>query len=187
MEVTMLPKKITYFLFFVLLTVTVLIGVRVDKYNRKNFKKIISFDSLIVDYFKKERLVEYLKKYTVFDKSGNEIKFSRIGKANDGGYVTPELAVKKTQALLGYGIGGDASFEEHFASKYNIPSFGFDCGTDYKSSNKNFTFFKQCIASDKFLSNIQNSSKNITTFGQQLKTLQLTNKKVFIKNGYRRG
>jgi len=128
-----------------------------------------------------EEFVVQLKSYDVFDKDG-PIKLYRHGRENDGGYVVPEIAFVQADALIGYGVADDISFEEQFSDKYNKPSFGFDCGVDtIKINNKKCTFVKECIANDKFVYTHQKSSGLFSSFDAQLKKLKLQDKKVFVK------
>jgi hypothetical protein len=125
--------------------------------------------------------VSLLKISSAYDKNG-DIKLSRMGRANDGGYVVPEKALESADVLLGYGIADDQSFEEGFSKAYNKPSYGFDCGiSNVKSTSNLFNFVNECIGTDQFLYSGRNSSQKITSFGTQLKNLDLTGKKIFLK------
>lgn len=106
----------------------------------------------------------------------------RIGRSNDGGYVAPEKAMRNADVLLGYGIADDISFEEDFSKIYKKPSFGFDCGIKSIKTNSNLvTFISDCIGSDKHLYSQQKSHGRTVSFDQQLKELNLANKKILIK------
>lgn len=127
------------------------------------------------------QLVPHLKTYTVYDEQG-QIPLKRIGRDYDGGYVVAEKSLESADALLGYGISDDPSFEEAFSDLYKKHSYGFDGGVaSVRSKNKLFTFFRECISSDQFLYGNQTSSGKVSTFGQQLNRLGLKDKKVFIK------
>ncbi len=135
----------------------------------------------IVFNSKAEVLVDMLKVSSAYDSKG-AIILSRVGRANDGGYITSDKALKTADVLLGYGIATDQSFEEEFSSKYNKRSYGFDCGlSGVSSTSKLFTFVNECIGTDKFLYTRNSSSQKITSFSTQLKNLNLTDKKIFIK------
>jgi hypothetical protein len=128
-----------------------------------------------------EALVKKLAVYSVYDANG-ALRFVRLGRDNDGGYVVPEKSLIEADALLGYGIADDISFEESFSDTYNKPSFGFDCGTrDLVIKNKQCHFIRECIASESFLYAGQKSSGKLSTFPMQLAQLGLKGKKVFIK------
>jgi hypothetical protein len=127
-----------------------------------------------------DKLAGLLKVYTVYDKDG-QIMLLRLGKNNDGGYIVPLNALKRADALLGYGIEKDASFEEDFSKNYHKPSYGFDCGVKYIGKHKLFHFINECINTDETLKCGQKSTKKITTFKQQLTRLGLIGKKIFIK------
>lgn len=127
------------------------------------------------------KLVSFLKVYTVYDNNG-PIKLVRIGRANDGGYIVPELALQKADVLIGYGIADDISFEEQFSNLYNKKSYGFDCGIkNINIKNKLCIFIPECIATDSFLYVGKQSSNKVSSFRQQVTKLNLKNKKIFIK------
>ncbi|AVP87425.1 hypothetical protein phytr_4760 [Candidatus Phycorickettsia trachydisci] len=129
----------------------------------------------------RHNLVQFLKVYTAY-KDKIPLKLVRYGRDNDGGYIIPEKALEQADVLIGYGIDQDSSFEEDFARIYKKPSYGFDCGVDYKGGkNPLFTFINECISSDKFLFYDQKSSNRILSFSQQLDNLQIKDKKIFIK------
>ena len=129
----------------------------------------------------KVQLVDLLKIYSVSDDNG-PLKFIRLGKEYDGGYVVPEKALVEADVLMGYGISDDPSFENDFSIKYNKPSYGFDCGVpSAKAQSKLFTFKSECIANDSFVYNNQKSSMKVSSFSEQLNSLGINNKKVFVK------
>ena len=106
----------------------------------------------------------------------------RAGKANDGGYVLPEISMEKADVLIGYGIADDISFEEYFADHYKKPAYGFDCGIeDIKINNNLVKFIPECIVTDKFLYGNQTSSHQTSIFAQQIETLKLQKKQILIK------
>lgn len=127
-----------------------------------------------------EDIADLLKVYTVYDASG-QIKMVRNGRDGDGGYIVPEAALEQADALIGYGIANDISFEEQFSDKYGKESYGFDCSVkSVDIKNKLTHFVPECIGTDKFLySNMR--STNITSFNQQRHNLNLVGKKIFIK------
>jgi hypothetical protein len=128
-----------------------------------------------------ENLAPFLRVYSAYDQNG-ALKLIRLGQDHDGGYIIPEKALKTAEVLLGYGIFNDISFEEDFSSKYNKPSYGFDCGIEgIEIKNKLFSFIPECVGTDKFLYTHQESNKKISSFSQQLDRLNLNDKKVFIK------
>ena len=88
--------------------------------------------------------------YDAFSHDNAPIKLVRHGKEYDGGYVVPTIALEKADALMGYGIDTDISFEDEFSRIYQKPSFGFDCGIEgIKTNHELTTFVRQCIANDK--------------------------------------
>lgn len=128
-----------------------------------------------------EFMVEKLVAFDTYDENG-PIELIRHGSLNDGGYVVPKIAFEKAEALLGYGIADDISFEEKFSDNYNKPSYGFDCGTEsIEIKNPLCTFIRECIASDSFIQGNQQSSLKISRFPDQIKRLGLENKKIFLK------
>ena len=94
----------------------------------------------------------------------------RIGRNNDGGYVTAILPDVKYSMLISAGIDNDSSFEDQFCEEYGISCIAFD-GTIIKSPSKN--------ANVKWIKkNI--GSKNSFEF-TNLHELLVTNTNVFIK------
>jgi len=129
-----------------------------------------------------EFLVPELLVYDVYDNTNSKIKFIRFGSKGDGGYVVPEIALQNSDALLGYGIASDISFEEGFSDLYNKPSYGFDCGAEsINIKNPLCKFIRECIASDSTILGDQTSSGVISSFTEQLNKLGLVGKNVFIK------
>lgn len=123
-----------------------------------------------------DKLMPLLKKFTAYDDNGL-IKLIRMGKDNDCGYVVPEKAVQEADVLLGYGVDADNSFEEAFSTKYNRPSYGFDCFVpNFKGKSPLFTFIKECIGPNK-----SSTDKKFSTFSEHIEHLGLKDKKVFIK------
>jgi|GEM_PF-1185036 len=130
---------------------------------------------------KLDTFASLLKIYEAKDEHG-DIKLIRLGRDNDGGYIVPEKSLVSADVLFGYGIDNDISFEETFSNKYNKPSYGFDCGIEsIKSTSKLFTFVNECISSDSSLYGMQKSSTKISSFTEQIKNLNLADKKIFIK------
>ncbi len=114
-------RKLLYYLLIILGTATIFIYTNIKVKN--NHAEYINSKELAL-----ENLVDQLLVYDVYDFDNKKVKLNRHGRAGDGGYVVPELAFEKADVLLGYGIADDISFEESFATIYNKPSFGFDCG-----------------------------------------------------------
>jgi hypothetical protein len=185
--------KILFVIVFVAAILTMLNSL--NKKNKKRFEmltqKINQLESslkqdnqrileLTVGKNKLSQIVDLLKVYTTYDENG-PLKLIRLGREGDGGYVVPAISFEKAEALFGYGISNDISFEEEFSTKYNKNSYGFDCSIDnIEIKNKLTHFIPDCLATDKFLYN-KSSSTNISTFSEQLKKLNLEGKKVFIK------
>lgn len=129
----------------------------------------------------REKLIPFLKVYSAYDENG-PLKLTRHGKEYDGGYVVATKALEQSDVLLGYGIDKDNSFEDQFSVKYNRPSYGFDCGIEHiDSKSKLFTLVKECIATDDFLYNKADTNSKTSSFEQQLKKLNLKEKKLFVK------
>jgi hypothetical protein len=118
-------------------------------------------------------IVSLLKVYQA-SKEKQPIELRRIGKMNDGGYVVPEIAIQKADAVLGYGISDDISFEEDASTLYNKPSWGFD-GTcpPITTQNPLCHFIPLCIGNQK--------REDYATFDEQLEMLDLKDKQLFIK------
>lgn len=133
-----------------------------------------------------DAIAKLLKVYQASDTNG-PIILQRIGRANDGGYVIPELAIQKADVVLGYGILNDISFEEQASAIYQKPAYGFDCTSPSPHiENKEVSFVSSCIVSnDCIASGAENCSsfnrEKISSFDQQLDTFNLRGKKIFIK------
>ena len=50
----------------------------------------------------------------------------RLGRDNDGGYVIAKESIEKSDALIGFGISDDWSFEKNFREKKNVSIMCFD-------------------------------------------------------------
>ncbi len=112
----------------------------------------------------------------------NSLKFVRLGKDNDGGYVVPVIALESADVLMGYGIADDISFEREFSQRFDKPSFGFDCGVqNINTGDSRCHFFSECIGMSDYLYEEQASSGHISFFHEQLLRLGLVDKKIFIK------
>jgi hypothetical protein len=129
------------------------------------------------------KLADLMKIHTAYHQQ-KPLEFIRLGKEYDGGYVVPLLALEASDALIGYGIRYDISFEEEFSDLYHRPSYGFDCGLGVKIAPKNklFKFIDQCIGTDRSVESImEGSNGKISSFKTQLSDLKLLDKKVFVK------
>jgi len=132
--------------------------------------------------------VRYLKRIKkrllVYDAiiGNNTLEFIRLGKENDGGYVVPKVALETADALMGYGIDNDISFERDFSKRFNKSSYGFDCGVkSIDTGDSNCHFINECIGTSNYLYKNQVSSGRISTYSEQIRNLKLSNKKIFIK------
>lgn len=187
-------KKILLFVISIILLNVFLTGNIYRKY--KNLKKKYSYATSHIQNFSKEDaeniekfaltyIVEKIKPYVAYDENG-PLKLIRLGKDYDGGYVVPEKAINESDALFGYGIAGDISFEDQFALKYDKLAFGFDCATNPEEIRRQIKsekckFIHECIGTDKYIYNYQKSSELVSTFDQQIDKLGLKNKNIFIK------
>ena len=109
-------------------------------------------------------------------------KFIRLGRDNDGGYVVPSQILETSDALMGYGISDDISFEREISQRFDKPSYGFDCGVqNIETGDSRCHFFSECIGTSDYLYENQISLGRISTFSDQLQRLGLKNKKIFIK------
>ena len=127
------------------------------------------------------RIGALLHVFKAYDEQG-EIKLIRVGRNNDGGYVVPEKSLLLADALMGYGIARDNSFEIAFAKNYAKPSYGFDCGGNRaKEKYYLYKFVNECIGSDSSLYSNRRSSKRITSLTEQVTKFNLQGKKLFIK------
>jgi len=128
-----------------------------------------------------EKIKSALKVYEA--RIGNKpLELIRLGKSYDGGYIVPVEAMKAADALMGYGIDKDISFEREFSQRLNRPSYGFDCGIlGITTGDPNCHFYRECIGSISFLYSNQKFYGIFTTFSEQLERLKLKNKKILLK------
>lgn len=123
-------------------------------------------------------IAEHLKVYKAYDANG-PIQLRRIGKANDGGYVVPELALSSADIVLGYGIANDISFEDSSAATYEKPSFGFDCTCPrIQPVQKKCHFISSCIVGEEGSGQQFSSS---ATFDQHVDMVGANGKNIFVK------
>lgn len=147
--------------------------------------KILSEVSVLKKSFLyQETFDEIASKLMVYDAKIKDkpLEFIRLGKDHDGGYVVPVEAVEASDALIGYGIADDISFEREFSQRFDKPSFGFDCGVqNIETGDSRCHFFSECIGTSKYLFSNQVSSGHISTFSNQLQRMGLIGKKIFVK------
>ncbi|MBQ2644014.1 hypothetical protein IJG14_00395 [bacterium] len=121
------------------------------------------------------RLLVYKVKY-----NHKNLEFIRPSSANT--YIVPTIALEEADVFFGYGIYNDIKFETITSKLYNKRTYAYDCGIDdIEIDSPLVTFKSECIGTDKFILNGQNSSGKIHTFGQKIKQLNLEHKKYFIK------
>ncbi len=181
----MLSKRNVIYIVFAVAAL-VLVGIAYKK-TIKSFHKFrkttveLASQATNKDFFldqQKKEVADLFTVYTVYDKSG-ELEYYRHGKDHDGGYVVPRKALQSAEAVLGYGILDDSSFEEQFSEMYKKPSYGFDCTVDYTGTNQLFTFVKECVASRRFIDKKHNTK--FSSFLDHLNQFNLKGKKVFVK------
>jgi hypothetical protein len=182
-------KKNRFKLYLILIVIITISSIYcINKYNKKKIKNLnIEISQLNHKIHEQEitsqtLTASLLKKYDTYDING-PLNLIRLGKAGDGGYVAAEVSLSNAQALLGYGISDEISFEEEFSDKYNKPSYGYECSiNDIKINNPLFHFIPECLGTNKFSDNpIQSKNSKNSTFNEQIKSLNLVDKKVFIK------
>ena len=88
----------------------------------------------------------------------------RIGPAEDGGYVIPEIVINECTALMTYGVGYDSRYEDEFAKIYNKPVYMFDhtVGYDEFTREDGVRFIKQGLG---FGENCKDWYTNYTELG----------------------
>lgn len=140
--------------------------------------------SLVGCNVQQSELIDLVTNLQVYDINGESgpLNLTRFGRDGDGGYVVVEKSFDNADILMSYGIAGDSSFEEAFVNKYKKDAYGFDCSIESVSTNNDlFHFVPECISSGDFISKGTKSSMKITTFLQQVNTLKLEDKNIFIK------
>jgi hypothetical protein len=122
-------------------------------------------------------IAAYLKVYKTYDAQG-PIQLRRVGKAYDGGYVIPELALREADVVIGYGIADDISFEDSATAIYGKSSYGFDCTClSVQPMHEDCHFVSSCIVSEHSTQQFSNSG----TFDLHLSLIAATGKNVFLK------
>jgi len=110
----------------------------------------------------------------------NDLTFIRMSFTDT--YIVPTLALENADVFFGYGICDDSNFENIASKLYNKTTYAFDCGVERIKTETPLVIFKsECIGTDKFILEGQNSSGKVHSFGQKLKQLNLEDKKIFIK------
>lgn len=82
-----------------------------------------------------DKFIELLKPKNIFKPK------KRLGPQEDGGYVMPEIVLKKCDSLFTYGVAHDYRYEEDFVCTYSKPVYMFDHTTgrdDWKFDKLNF-------------------------------------------------
>lgn len=128
-------------------------------------------------------IVELLTIYDVYDANG-AISLRRIGRAYDGGYVVPELAMREADIIMGYGISDDISFEDDAVSIYGKASFGFD-GTvqSVQPKTSNCYFVSSSIVSQTVIDALGRGvrTNSLGSFHQHVHWIRANDKKLFLK------
>lgn len=112
------------------------------------------------------------------------LDFIRLGFDFGSQYYVPYYALEKSDAVIGYGIWYDISFEDYFSQKYEKPSYAFDCGIDdypYKGTHPLCHFDSECIGTDKCVLPWLKSTKKVHKFSEKLKQLNLEKKPIYIR------
>lgn len=131
----------------------------------------------------KDKLASLLMVHTAY-KNGEPLELYRHGRDNDGGYVVPKVALESADALIGYGIADDASFEDQFSQIYDKPSYGYDCSIEsVESSSHLFKLVSECIASKDYLysNNLSFNQMKVSSFADHIRDNNLIGKKIFVK------
>jgi len=124
-------------------------------------------------------LVKLLKPYYV---QGVSETMMRFGRDYDGGYILPKIIMKKSDAVMSYGVADDVSFEIAIINEFGKEVYAFDCGIkESPEKNDKLHFFPECIATDETVNSDQESSGIVSSYNNQIKRLKLGNKKIFIK------
>lgn len=122
-----------------------------------------------------DRVTRLLTVYQAFDQHG-PLSLCRMGRAHDGGYVVPSLAMTHASAVMGYGICDDISFEESASRIYEKPSYGFDGTCPKPKIHHRLCHF---IPNNIVPSGMDQDAA--TSFDHQIKKLQLRDSQLFIK------
>ena len=118
----------------------------------------------------------------VYKAKANHKDLTFIRMSYTDSYIVPTIALEKADVFFGYGIWQDSNFENIASKLYQKVTYAYDCGVEKINIETPLVIFKsECIGTDKFILDEQNSSGKVHSFGQKLKQLNLKDKKVFIK------
>lgn len=179
-----MKKKFFYFFItFLFVVLLCFISVFVAYFHRQNENKsMISYCSKNNTDDCYTRMFEILLPKMLVNKvwiDGAEINLISIDWSSR---VDSVYALKKSDALMGYGVQDEVCFENSYSNMFNKTSYTFDCGlATFDTGDDRVKFYSECIASDKFLIENQLSTGNVHTLEQKLKQLNLWDKKVFVK------
>lgn len=130
-----------------------------------------------------ELFVELIPVQGISAANGKPLGLERFGRDRDGGYIVEEASMKDAEALFGYGINTDSSFEDLFAKTYKVPVHAFDGGVDGSGFvGPGVTFHQECIGTaDTLYEKKDAASYVVTDFGLHLTRAGIEGKPVAIK------
>ena len=179
-------KKFIILLLVFLISISLVIFYYWDKKHTNNLD--VSYYSDTIDlppkfYYNFKKLLPHFIIYQAYA-DGEPLRFIRLGMDRSSYYFAPYYAFEKADALIGYGVFFDITFEDDFSNIYNKPSYGFDCGIPIgyvRPKNPKCIFENECIGTDDFILPGQKSSKKIHSFNTKLKQLNLVNKPIYLR------
>lgn len=189
---------ITIILAFLIL----LLLIFVYEYNQKKNYAFMEFCKLakVNEDYSYNKNTYFQKIYKIFEPhllmnkvylNGKELKMVRFDSDITQSYTVPEIALEKADALIGYGIGPNISFENDFSKRYQKPSYAFDCSNrkelvDKKIETPLCTFYEECIKTDRYIVQHPHYGSNtkqhkIHSFDEKIEQLNLADKKIYVK------
>lgn len=134
------------------------------------------------DYYNK--MFELLLPRMLIHKVKIESKTHELLRLDWSEKLASDYAIKKSDALISYGVGYNTTFENTYIENFQKPVYAFDCGISVLPISKDgFNFYSECIATDAFITEYPNQipSGKIHTYKEMLNSLNLADKKVFIQ------
>lgn len=188
-------KKYKYPVIILIIICLILFGV-FSYLNKKNDEQIEARALKALEKEESSEIYEAYKKliphFIIYEAyvNGKPLEFIRLGMDSafriDGSsqYYVPYYALEKSEAVIGYGIWWDITFEDLFSRMYERPSYAFDCAIE-ESPDKNTHplchFEPECIGTDKCILPWLTSTGKIHNFSSKLKQLNLEKKPIYIR------
>ena len=168
--VVIITSLIVLFLYFVLCISSYL-------YTQKQNEKYISQCSQYENATCYNKMFELLIPKLLLKEIAINSKKPKLTKVDWQARYSVQRALDVSDLLLGYGIGNNAEYENHYSIFYNKPTYCYDCGIPFlRTDTPKVQFFSECIGTDDFVIEGQISSEQIHTFKEKFEELDLKDK-----------